>query len=457
MTDEWGSGPVREFLSAARLALRQWATGWPQRGKCWALRRLLGVTIVVATLAVAALPAAGAELIGYAVLHADTFAPGPPSGAFSRSGERGAPRFPAQPVQGFSAIKPLGGGAFLVLADNGFGLKKNSPDFLLRLYTLRPDLRTAAGGTGSIAVDYAFIPLRDPDRQVNFLLVNENTAERLLTGADFDPESLVVARDGSLWVGEEFGPFLLHFDATGRLLAPPIPVPDPRPGKDPAQDLIRSPDNPFLSPPQPGVAQGATLSRTNGFENMTLSADGARLYALLEGPLAGDPADRLLILEFDLASERFTGRSWAYRLTAPVLTVQGHSEPAAVRDMATVNDSEFLVIEGDAGHGPQAQYKKIFRINLTQQDTAGYVVKDEVADLLNIRDPRNLAGFGPKFTFPYMTIEGVAVLDPTTIVVVNDNNYPQAGARRPGIRDPDEFLLLKLDRSLKLAPPLISK
>jgi hypothetical protein len=51
-----------------------------------------------------------------------------------------------------------------------------------------------------------------------------------------------------------------------------------------------------------------------------------------------------------------------------------------------------------------------------------------VADLLNIRDPHNLAGFGPKFTFPYVTIEGVAVLDPTTIVVVNDNIIPRKGA-----------------------------
>jgi glycerophosphoryl diester phosphodiesterase len=418
---------------------------------------MLGVPIVAAILAVTGLGAESAELIGYAVLHADTFAPGPPSGAFGRTGERGAPRFPAQPVQGFSAVQPLGGGAFLVLPDNGFGFKKNSPDFLLRIYTIRPDLRTAQGGTGTIGVDYTFVQLRDPDRKVNFLLVNENTADRLLTGADFDPESLVVAQDGTFWVGEEIGPFLLHFDATGRLLAPQIPVPDPRPGKDLAKDIVRSPDNPFLISPAPGEPQPATLGRSKGFESMARSADGSRLYAMLEGPLVGDPADRLLILEFDLASERFTGRSWAYRMTAPVQAVQGRSDYAAVRDMATVNESEFLVIEGDVGHGPKAQYKKIFLINLTQRDAEGYVAKDEVADLLNIRDPHNLAGFGPKFSFPYVTIEGVAVLDPTTIVVVNDNNYPQEGGRRPGIRDPNEFLVLKLDRTLNLDPRLIVK
>ncbi|MBI4608237.1 MAG: esterase-like activity of phytase family protein [Candidatus Rokubacteria bacterium] len=412
------------------------------------IRRTLSTLVVVSLLALPGPGAEGAELIGYAVLHADTFAAGPPSGAFGRTGERGMPRFPAQPVQGFSAIRPLGGGAFLVLSDNGFGTRKNSPDYLLRIYTIRPDPRTAQGGTGAIAVDYTFVQLRDPDRKVNFLIVNENTADRLLTGADFDPESLVAGRDGTLWVGEEFGPFLLHFDATGRLLAPPIRVPDPRPGKDPAKDFVRSPDNPFLVPPPPGAPNPANLGRSKGFENMTLSPDGTRLYAMLEGPLAGDPADRLLILEFDLATERFTGRSWAYRMTTP-----GH----AVRDMASVSENEFLVIEGDEGHGPKAQYKKIFLIDLGRKDAEGYVAKEEVADLLNIRDPNNLAGFGPKFAFPYWTIEGVAPLDPTSIVVVNDNNYPLAGARRPGVRDSNEFLVLKLDRALNLDPRLAVK
>jgi len=345
-------------------------------------------------------------------------------------------------------VRPLAGGAFLVLSDNGFGSKKNSPDFLLRIYTIRPNLRTSQGGAGTIGVDRTFVQLRDPDRHADFLIVNENSADRLLTGADFDPESLVVAMDGTFWVGDEFGPFLLHFDRTGRLLSRPISVPDPRVGKDPAKDLIRSPDNPFLAPPAPGAPQAAILNRSKGFENLARSADGSRAFAMLEGPLAGDPDDRLLILESDLAGERFSGRSWAYQLTAAAY---------AVRDMAAVNDTEFLIVEGDGGHGPAAKHKKIFLIDLSQKDAQGYVAKHEVADLLNIRDPNNLAGFGTTFTFPYETIEGIAVLDPTTVVVVNDNNYPTGGAR-PGVaRDPTEFLVLRLDRTLNLDPRLIVK
>ena len=104
--------------------------------------------VLAAPLALASLPVTaarqavpGAELVGYAVLPADTFAPGPPSGAFGSNGERGAPRFPSQPVQGFSGIRPRPDDSVLVLADNGFGSRKNSPDFELRIYTIRPDLR----------------------------------------------------------------------------------------------------------------------------------------------------------------------------------------------------------------------------------------------------------------------------------------------------------------------------
>ena len=33
------------------------------------------------------------------------------------------------------------------MPDNGYGAKTNSGDFLLRLYRIRPDFKTAAGGT----------------------------------------------------------------------------------------------------------------------------------------------------------------------------------------------------------------------------------------------------------------------------------------------------------------------
>lgn len=170
------------------------------------------------------------QLIGFASLGADTFAPGPASGTDNGSGQpisandRTGP-FPGQPVQGFSGVQRADGDTFYFLSDNGFGAKNNSADFLLRIHRVTPNFQTRTGGNASVSLE-GFIGLSDPDRRIPWTIVNENTSERLLTGADFDPESITIAADGSFWIGEEFGPYLLHFDATGKLLQAPIPTPN---------------------------------------------------------------------------------------------------------------------------------------------------------------------------------------------------------------------------------------
>ena len=212
----------------------------------------LGFALLAPSLRYLAAPAAGslqqeekplAELIGYAVLPADTFAPGPASGQFNGDGSKAAwPRFPAQPVQGFSGVQfgPVCG-SYYVLSDNGFGSKYNSFDYLLRIYQITPDPKTVGGGAGEIAVN-DFIQLRDPAALMPFFIASEVTADRLLTGADVDVESFVFDGEGSLWAGEEFGPYLLHFDKEGRLLDQPIPTP----GFLEGLSVVQAPHNPML-------------------------------------------------------------------------------------------------------------------------------------------------------------------------------------------------------------------
>lgn len=183
---------------------------------------------------------AAVTLDGFAVMPAATFSDGPTSGQFAGSGQFGntLPLIDAQPVQGFSAV--LAGpvaGTFRVMTDNGFGSQANSADTLLRMYAVRPDFRTAAGGSGTVAaVDFrtgaaqsGFTPasritLRDPDGKLGFPLVAGSThyydnpahplvdpairSGRLLTGADLDIESVRQDKNGHLWFGDEFGPFL---------------------------------------------------------------------------------------------------------------------------------------------------------------------------------------------------------------------------------------------------------
>lgn len=86
------------------------------------------------------------------------------------------------------------------MADNGFGTQDNSSDFLLRLYQIKPDFRTKSSGTAKVQV-MSFVQLRDPNKLIPFNIVNQNTADRLLTGADFDPESIQRTADGTYWMG----------------------------------------------------------------------------------------------------------------------------------------------------------------------------------------------------------------------------------------------------------------
>ncbi len=181
-------------------------------------------------------------LVGRAVLPADSFAGGPTSGQYisGNTNGRGVPFEDKQPVQGFSAVLKNGDGSFLVMSDNGYGSLENSADYNLRVYRIRPEFKTRSGGSGTIKVlDY--FELRDPDHKVPFAITNHFTKSRVLTGADFDIESMQRAADGTLWFGDEFGPFLLHTDARGKVLEAPIPLPDfANPGQE-----IRSPQSPL--------------------------------------------------------------------------------------------------------------------------------------------------------------------------------------------------------------------
>lgn len=184
-------------------------------------------------------------LEGRATLSADFLADGPPSGADAAAANGRQGPWDGQVIPGFSAMVDNGDGTFWAQPDNGFGSQGNSADFLLRNYLVRPDWDTGTRRSGSGEIEILDrIDYHDADHVLDFPIVREDTEERLLTGADFDIESVVRARDGSFWVGEEFGPFVLHFDADGTLLEDPIPLPDG----------LKSPQNPSLADGEtPGV------------------------------------------------------------------------------------------------------------------------------------------------------------------------------------------------------------
>lgn len=192
-------------------------------------------------------------LTGFARLPAETFDNArPTSGQYIKASNGvSVPFVNKQPIQGFSGVVKNTDGTYTILSDNGYGSMSNSADYQLSLYVIKPDLKHAQGGTGTLAVQKT-IQLKDPNKKISFPLVNQFTDERILTGADFDPESIQRAKDGTFWIGEEFGPFLLHFSAEGVLLDAPIELPNPMK----AGEMLRAPQNPYNE-------EGATLRYMN--------------------------------------------------------------------------------------------------------------------------------------------------------------------------------------------------
>jgi hypothetical protein len=390
------------------------------------MRRIsIMVTAAAMTLGLAASPAVAdrapvgfgrATLTGFAALPATTFVPGSEaSGSAIGAGPFNgvtAP-FAHQPVQGFSGVVNRHDGTYDVLSDNGYGNKANSADFLLRVHRVKPDTRT-----GKVTVLGGF-GLSDPDHKVPFALTR---ADRVLTGADFDVESIVRVADGTYWVGDEFGPFLLHFSATGRLLQAPVPLAG-----------VQAPENPHLNGAQP------TLGSSKGFEGLVRGVDGRHLYPLTEGTVTGDTPGDLRFSEFDLRKGRYTGKRFVYRL---------ESTSHAIGDAIAVDRHRFLVVERDGGQGDTAKFKRIYLVDTRDRDDDGLVEKTLVADLLDLANPKGLGGFGTTFRFPFQTVEDLALLDDRTVAVLNDNNFPFSNGRTPGKPDDNEFITVRLSAPL---------
>ena len=446
-----------------------------------------------------------ARLLQRAVLPAGTFrADSPPSGAFftaknrTTAADNGVPG-PAtgayldhQPVQGFSAVIPAGDGTWYALADNGYGSRDTSADWQLAVYRIDPRF-----GTGTPPQVLSTVVLSDPDHHVSWKTVCDPTsgtdlppfsfnvlpaspppacgndpAARLLTGFDFDPESVQIAADGTFWIGEEFGPFLLHADRQGRLLDAPIGAPG-----------ITSPQNPLLD-----VAAGPppTVAASRGFESLAISPDRTRLYAMTEGAVGGDDPQQLRLLPFDIERKVFAGEVRRVRLELPGAKVDlskltlvdgtpaypGTATPAgtggeSAAEVTAVNDHQFLLVERDSAGDTEVapRFKKVFLLDGRGEHDDGYLSKDLLIDLLAVPDPAQVGDDGGFFRFPFNTIEAVHVVDSHRILVANDNNYPFSNGRsrsltnaRTGPLAPDdnELIVVGLGTALRVDHRLLS-
>ena len=421
-----------------------------------------------------------ATLAGHAVLPAESFVSAPPdaprdlktSGKYTtlkrvdalgtvmgKSAERDTGvrlPFKGQPRQGHSGIKSMTDGTYWVLTDNGFGARNNSADSMLYLNQYRIDWDKG------LWKPLKTVFLHDPDRKVPFRIVHEDTRKRYLTGADFDTEGFQFIGK-NIWIGDEFGPYVIKADLNGKVLAVFETVADGKPVRSPDHWEVQSPGTPT------GTFANVNLRRSKGFEGFAASKDGKFIYGLLEGPIwdaerkdwekvDGKEASR--ILEFDVATEKWTGRYWQY-----VFENNGN----AIGDFNMIDGTTGLVIERDNGEGTAdkacpagtrgsncfpdiARFKRVYKVELLPENAGKPVRKIGYIDLLQIQDPAHKARKPLNdgvYTFPFFTIENVDIVDERHIVVGNDNNLPFSSSRDPNRADDNELMLLEVESFLK--------
>jgi hypothetical protein len=406
-------------------------------------------------------------LRGWAEIPSTYRHPGPTSGQFATGANGVTPPYQGQPIPGFSGVIPSPArGRFIGLPDNGFGAQNNSADFVIGFYEFTPDFKTVGDGTssrGPIAIN-SFTPFSDPHGFLDeTFIVNGPVyartmyypppapqiavdpairSQRLLTGADLDVESIARMNDGTFWVGEEFGPYLLHFDSHGFLLRPPVRHP-----------VLRAPQNPLNT-----AAEPSNLPSSRGFEAMSRNGDGSRLYVTTEASIITEiDKRRLVIYEFDTRKKRYTHRTFVYAKDSSNF-ITGNDDNLTnifvMGDMTHVGGDRYIMIERDDFQGPPTgatppRQKKLYLFDLDEVDrSTGVLRKRLLVDLLRIDDPEDiggpLAGVPDRiFTFPGQSVESITPVGRSTLLVGLDNNYPGGNGRVPGTPDGTEIITLR--------------
>lgn len=191
-----------------------------------------------------------------------------------------------------------------------------------------------------------------------------------------DPEGIVANADGSLWVSDEYGPYIFKFTADGKLVSairPPEAIVPKRNGADSFAS-----NNPGPNQPTPAPADPTTGRQNNqGLEGLSISPDGKMLYALLQsaarqdgGTGAGGPRRHTRLLAYDLTNPATPTLKGEYVIILPSHPFGSGTRVAAQSEMLALNATQFLVLARDSsGRGlasPTSLYRSILVYDISQ-------------------------------------------------------------------------------------------
>lgn len=207
--------------------------------------------------------------------------------------------------------------------------------------------------------------------------------------ARLDPEGIRVARNGkSVYISDEYGPYLYQFDRTSGARGRTITLP---------ANLFIATKSPMGSVEISTNASGRVANK--GMEGLAITPDGTTLVGFMQSPLIQDGGDggranRIVTVSL------VTGETHQYcydNYLADTKKAYNSSE------LLAINSHEFLVLERDGkgrGDGSKAVVKRLYKIDIAgAQDVSGVVGEANLLQyavtkslFLDIRAKLNAAG-----------------------------------------------------------------
>jgi len=244
-----------------------------------------------------------------------------------------------------------------------------------------------------------------------------------------DSEGMAMAADGSFWVSDEYGPHLVHFDASGKTIERINPFGTGVGGrKIPAVFALRRPNR--------------------GMEGLAITPDGKTLVGIMQFPLYNPSAAAVSgsLVTRILAYDILTGTSKQYVYLIDRANLQANSEIVAISNTA------FLVLERDGEYATNANkatvIKKIYKIDIAGatdiSDPAngatgklfGGLTVEQLKDAATLKSngitPVTKTLVADLMTdistlYPHDKAEGLAIINSTTIAVSNDDDFGVSG------------------------------
>jgi len=182
-----------------------------------------------------------------------------------------------------------------------------------------------------------------------------------------DNEGVVNVGDGTFWISDEYGPYVYHYTANGKLIEvirPPqafIPKRLNKNGKPVDDFSANSPPIGVTYDPSPGNPVSGRQNN-QGLEGLAMSPDRTKLFVLLQSALIQDldisstkttrRNTRLLTYDVTQSPASLTAE---YVVQLPVFQDPSTSQPqlliAAQSELHALNNHQFLVLARDSGAG----------------------------------------------------------------------------------------------------------